>query len=67
MAGIAQRPWAGLLLWVETRSSSNTPHQIREVVRRRHVHGESLQSFNVNHSTIMRIVAAAERAGHTGA
>jgi hypothetical protein len=41
-ATVTQRPWAGLLLWVETGSSSNIPHQIREVARRRHVHGESL-------------------------
>jgi hypothetical protein len=58
-------------LWVETGSSSNAPHQIREVVRRRHVDGESLtgiaRSFNVNHTTIMRIVAGVERAGYRGA
>jgi DNA invertase Pin-like site-specific DNA recombinase len=50
------------------RKPKLTPHQIREVVRRRHVVGESLtgiaRSFNVNHTTIMRIVAAVERADH---
>jgi DNA invertase Pin-like site-specific DNA recombinase len=50
------------------RKPKLTPHQIREVVRRRHIHGESLtdtaKSFNVNHTTI---IAAAERAGHRGA
>ena len=50
------------------RKPKLTPHQIREVLRRRHIHGESLtgiaKSFNVNHTTIMRIVAAAERACH---
>jgi len=45
------------------RKPKLTPHQIREVLRRRHIHGESLigiaKTFNVNHTTIMRIVAAA--------
>jgi DNA invertase Pin-like site-specific DNA recombinase len=52
------------------RKPKLTPHQIREVVRRRHVDGESLtgiaRSFNVNHTTIMRIVAAVERADNRG-
>jgi DNA invertase Pin-like site-specific DNA recombinase len=52
------------------RKPKLTPHQIREVARRRQFNGKSLTgiavSFNVNHTTIMRIVAAAERAGHHG-
>ena len=46
------------------RKPKLTPHQIREVIERRQIHGESLtgiaRSFNVNHTTTMRIVAAAE-------
>ena len=45
------------------RKPKLTPHQIREVVRRRH-DGETLtgiaKTYNVNHTTIMRVVAAAD-------
>jgi hypothetical protein len=53
------------------RKPKLTSHQIGEVVRRRRIHGESLtgiaKSFNVNHTTIMRIVGAAESAGRLDA
>jgi DNA invertase Pin-like site-specific DNA recombinase len=46
------------------RKPKLTPHQIREVVRRRH-DGEALtdisKTYNVNHTTIMRIAVAANR------
>jgi len=49
------------------RKPKLTPHQIREVIERRQIHGESLtgiaRSFNVI-TTIIRIVAAAEISGH---
>jgi DNA invertase Pin-like site-specific DNA recombinase len=45
------------------RKPKLTPHQIREVVRRRH-DGETLtdiaKTYNVNHTTILRAVAAAD-------
>jgi DNA invertase Pin-like site-specific DNA recombinase len=46
------------------RKPKLTPHQIREVIRRRQVNGETLtdiaKTYNVNHTTIMRIVAAVD-------
>jgi DNA invertase Pin-like site-specific DNA recombinase len=47
------------------RKPKLTQHQIREVIRRRQINGETLTDIakidNVNHTTIMRIVAAADR------
>jgi len=47
------------------RKPKLTPHQIREVIRRRRVNGETLsdiaKTYNVNHTTIMRIVAGADQ------